>query len=213
MPLAPDRYEIRFTASAALCEKLRLAKDLLRHAVPSGDTAEIVDRALTALLKDLARKKFAAVKTPRVGNRQTAPDSRYTPADVKRAVWLRDGGRCAFVSKCGRRCGERAFLEFHHVRPYAAGGEATVKQHRASLPSPQHLRVGAVLRLGEELVPEQVGARSPPQGAENNRGVARTTNVRTSKVTGSSLCTVITIWPRLLSASAQVTTLPIGTPA
>ncbi|PYV07620.1 MAG: hypothetical protein DMG07_28045, partial [Acidobacteria bacterium] len=42
-------------------------------------------------------------------------------------VWIRDGGRCAFVSAGGRRCGERGFLEFHHIVPYAAGGEATVE--------------------------------------------------------------------------------------
>jgi len=35
-PLAPDRYEIRFTASAQTREKLRQAQDLLRHAVPDG---------------------------------------------------------------------------------------------------------------------------------------------------------------------------------
>src|SRR5882762_5612886 len=39
-PLAPDRYEVRFTASAETCEKLRLAQDLLRHAIPSGDLAQ-----------------------------------------------------------------------------------------------------------------------------------------------------------------------------
>jgi hypothetical protein len=44
---------------------------------------------------------------------------------VKRAVWLRDLGRCAFVGTGGRRCEERRFLEFHHVKPYAVGGEAT----------------------------------------------------------------------------------------
>jgi hypothetical protein len=33
-------------------------------------------------------------------------------------------GRCAFVGREGR-CRETAFLEFHHVDPYAAGGEAT----------------------------------------------------------------------------------------
>jgi hypothetical protein len=42
---------------------------------------------------------------------------------VKRAVWLRDLGRCAFVGTGGRRCDERGFLEFHHVRPYSEGGE------------------------------------------------------------------------------------------
>ena len=27
----------------------------------------------------------------------------------------------------GHRCGERAFVEFHHVRPYGVGGEASVE--------------------------------------------------------------------------------------
>jgi hypothetical protein len=124
-PLAPDRYQIRFTASAATCEKLRLAQDLLRHAVPTGDTAEIIDRALTALLEDLARKKFAKTDRPRVG-RGVAPGSRDVAAKVRRAVGIRDSGRCAFVSKAGRRCNERSFVEFHHLDPYGVGGEATV---------------------------------------------------------------------------------------
>jgi hypothetical protein len=45
---------------------------------------------------------------------------------VRRAVWARDGSRCAFVSADGRRCEERGFLELHHTVPYAAGGNATV---------------------------------------------------------------------------------------
>ena len=43
----------------------------------------------------------------------------------KRAVWRRDEGRCAFVGRSGR-CAETAWLEFHHVQPYADGGPATV---------------------------------------------------------------------------------------
>ena len=52
--------------------------------------------------------------------------SRHVPAAVRRAVWIRDGGRCAFVAENGRHCTERGFIEFHHTAPYAAGGEATV---------------------------------------------------------------------------------------
>ena len=37
-----------------------------------------------------------------------------------------DEGRCAFISGT-RRCTETAFLEFHHVVPYANGGAATVR--------------------------------------------------------------------------------------
>jgi hypothetical protein len=125
-PLAPDRYRLQLTISRATLEKLRLAKDMLRHAIPSGDEAAILDRALTVLLADLARAKFAATDNPRAA-RGTAPGSRHIPAEVRRAVWLRDLGRCAFVADDGRRCDERAFVEFHHLRPYAADGEATVE--------------------------------------------------------------------------------------
>ncbi len=120
-PLAPQRYKVPFTASADTYEKLRLAQALLRHQIPDGDPGTIVDRALTVLVQDLAKQKFAATDRPRTG-RGTAPGSRHIPAEVTRAVWLRDGGRCAFVGAKGRRCTERGFLEFHHVTPYAAGG-------------------------------------------------------------------------------------------
>jgi hypothetical protein len=124
-PLAPDRYKVQVTIGGETLEKLRLAKDLLRHAVPSGDEAVIFDRALTALLSDLAQKKFAASERPRPAP-PSRPGSRTIPAELKRRVWLRDLGRCAFVAATGRRCTERAFLEFHHVEPYALGGEATL---------------------------------------------------------------------------------------
>jgi hypothetical protein len=124
-PLAPERYEVRFTASAETCAKLRRAQDLLRHAVRDGDTAAIVDRALTLLVADLEKKKFAITDRPRSGSRRSG-SARRPPADVRRRVSRRDADRCAFVSKDGRRCEERGFLEFHHVIPFAMGGETTV---------------------------------------------------------------------------------------
>lgn len=123
-PLAPDRYRLQVTISGATVEKLRLAQDMLRHAVPSGDEAAILDRALSSLLAELARAKFAATSRPGAP-RTPAPGSRHVPAEVKREVWLRDLGRCVYVSPDGRRCSERGFVEFHHVRPFATGGEAT----------------------------------------------------------------------------------------
>ena len=41
---------------------------------------------------------------------------------------MRDLGRCAFIGPSGHRCNERRFVEFHHVDPYALGGEATVEK-------------------------------------------------------------------------------------
>jgi hypothetical protein len=124
-PLAAERYEIRFTASAETLEKLRAAQDLLGHAVPTGDLAQVFDRALTLLVADLARKKFATTSRPRPST-TSGTDERHIPAAVKRAVAVRDRARCGFVSPTGCRCDERRFLEFHHVVPYAAGGKATV---------------------------------------------------------------------------------------
>jgi hypothetical protein len=53
--------------------------------------------------------------------------SRHVRVAVNRAVWERDGGRCAFVGLGGRRCNSRHQLEVHHVEPFARGGEATVE--------------------------------------------------------------------------------------
>jgi hypothetical protein len=58
---------------------------------------------------------------------QLAPRSRTVPREVKREVWRRDAGQCAFVSPTGRRCTEGTFLEFHHLQPFARGGPATIE--------------------------------------------------------------------------------------
>ena len=144
VPLAPERYRIQLTVSRETHDKFRRAQALLRHAVPSGDAAEIFDRAVTLLVERLERQRFAETARPRA-SKPNAERSRHIPAAVRRAVWRRDGGRCAFVGGEGR-CRETAFLEFHHVEPYAAGGEATVREHRAALPRAQRLRGAALLR-------------------------------------------------------------------
>jgi hypothetical protein len=122
-PIAPERFKIQFTASRETYEKLRHAQALLRHVLPDGDPARVVDRALTLLIAELERAKTAATDRPRA-SRADGCDTRHIPAHVKRAVWQRDGGRCAFVGTMGR-CSETGFLEYHHVVPFSAGGTAT----------------------------------------------------------------------------------------
>lgn len=44
-------------------------------------------------------------------------------AEVRRAVFLRDGGACTYRDpKTGRRCGTRRLLQIDHVKPRALGG-------------------------------------------------------------------------------------------
>jgi len=124
-PLGHARFKIQFTARRDLCEKLREAQALLRHQVPEGDLAEIFEPALTLLIEDAKRKKFAQVSRPakRVQSSRKptdrGPASRHIPAEIKRAVAARDRGRCAFVARNGRHCESRDFLEFHHRQPWA----------------------------------------------------------------------------------------------
>jgi hypothetical protein len=122
--LAPERYLIRVTVGGQTHEKFRRAQVLLRHSIPNGDPATVIDRALTVLVKQLERTRFANSATPRSAATAT-PNSRYVPANVKRLVWKRDGGRCAFCGEQGR-CTETEFQEFHHIVPYAAGGPTSV---------------------------------------------------------------------------------------
>jgi hypothetical protein len=123
-PLAPERYKIQFTASAETHAKLRRAQDLMRHQIPTGDPAAIIDRALTLLVAHLEKTRLGATSRPRAA-RPTRRGSRHIPAAVRRTTWERDGGRCAFVGADGKRCTERGFFQFHHVHPHGDGGEPT----------------------------------------------------------------------------------------
>jgi hypothetical protein len=128
-PLASGRYGLQFTVGQGTYEKLHQAQALLGHAVPSGDLAEVFDRALDALIARLEKRKCAATCRPRPRH-QSSTNPRHVPAEVRRAVWARDGGRCTFVSASGHRCKARGRLEFDHVEPVARGGQSTVEGMR-----------------------------------------------------------------------------------
>jgi hypothetical protein len=151
-PLAPERYRIQLTVSRDTHDKFRRAQALLRHALPSGDAAEIFDRAVTLLVDQLERQRFAQAERTRATKPSPGRPSRHIPAAVRRAVWRRDGGCCAFVGTEGR-CGERAFLELHHVEPYAVGGGATVEN--IELRCRAHNAYEARLFFGTDVVREE----------------------------------------------------------
>ncbi len=133
---SPERYRVQFTIGKESHDKLRRLQALLRREIPNGDPGAIFDRALTLLLEKVEKAKLGAAAKPRPRAIRPGADrqfripvvpSRDIPRHVRRAVCQRDGGQCAFVSKDGHRCSERAFLEFHHIVPYALGGLATVE--------------------------------------------------------------------------------------
>jgi hypothetical protein len=125
--VAGRRFELRCTIGEPTHDKLRLAQALLGHAVPTGDVAQVLDRALDALIERLEKRRRAATAKPPTAAPRPAKNPRTVPAAVRRAVWKRDGGRCTFVGDTGHRCESRTRLEFDHEVPVARGGRATVE--------------------------------------------------------------------------------------
>ncbi len=120
-PLSPARYQVTFTASVELRDKL----ERLEALIPGSDLASVIDAAVNEKLDRLEAKRFGKTKNPRtnVEDADPSPGVRGIAAAVKRHVWVRDGGQCTFVAHDGRRCPERNRLEYHHDNPYGRGGE------------------------------------------------------------------------------------------
>lgn len=133
-PLAPERFGLQTTVDRETHDLLQEAQALMSHQIRAGEIAPVLKRALQLLVPHLRKQKFAATTCPRPVARGSAEASgvvapaatRHIPAAVKRAVWERDGGQCAFVSDAGHRCQARTLLEYDHEVPVARGGEATV---------------------------------------------------------------------------------------
>jgi 5-methylcytosine-specific restriction endonuclease McrA len=155
-PLSPARYSLHVTISQETHDKLRRAQDLLGRARPADPAevldraltllvaqlerkkagapprptkaARPPSAATTADVADTTPPRVAkrASDGPASGATTRRRRSRHIPAAVRRAVWERDGARCAYVSPGGVRCGATSRLEFHHRIPFADGGPATV---------------------------------------------------------------------------------------
>jgi hypothetical protein len=164
-PLAPGRYGLQFTVAQDTYDKLRYAQALLGHSVPPGELAQVLDRALDALIARLEQRKFAATGRPRP--RRASASARHVPAEVRRAVWERDGGRCTFVSAAGHRCTARTQLEFDHIEPVARGGRPTVKGIR--LRCRAHNQYAAECAFGADFMSHKREAARRAAGAVPGR--------------------------------------------
>ena len=127
--IAPKRYAVQFTFREEAHAKLERAKELLGNTVPSGDLAEIFERALDLLIAKEEHRQCGATTRPQ-RTRRASTNPRHIPAHVRRAVTKRDQGQCTFVSESGHRCEARTRLQFDHITPIARGGTSTVANVR-----------------------------------------------------------------------------------
>jgi 5-methylcytosine-specific restriction endonuclease McrA len=169
-PLSPDRYKLQLTVTSDLKRKLDLARDLLRHAVPSGDLPTILERALDLLLEQTTQRRFAQKRKPAPPtNERTMPQpvavttapikppapapakpSRHIPNETRRAVLGRDGLRCTWQGPDGTRCNSQAWLEHDHIIPRGKGG--THDPLNGRLLCRPHNRLSAEQAYGRETI-------------------------------------------------------------
>ena len=92
-PLSADRVEWRLTVSRATQEKLERAQALLGYRVRGGDVAELLDRALQALIVTEEKRRYAMHRKPRkprgkraVARREPRPELKFPHEDDVRAA-------------------------------------------------------------------------------------------------------------------------------
>ncbi len=133
-PISADQWSLRATIDGAFKEELETLACLLSHKIRDGNLAAVLREAVRCAIEKHGKRR-GAVKPART-RKPAAPKPRRPgerepiPAEVRRAVWERDGGRCTYLSPEGRRCECRWQLELDHVRPDALGGPPTVENLR-----------------------------------------------------------------------------------
>ncbi len=161
-PLDAEWSRLHVTVSRRFLAKLEAAKDALSHANPGASTEEILAAGLDLLLERHANRKGLVAK-PRKNVRPTKTDA--IPAHVKRAAWIRAGGRCEWRFESGERCGSTTRLEFDHLDPRARGGPPTLENIRVHCRP--HNDMNARRTFGDEWMDRytrkggRVGVRQP----------------------------------------------------
>jgi hypothetical protein len=113
-PVSEDRAELRLGISPAAQEKLKRIQDLESQRRRKAATLE---ETLEALLE-----VYLAVKDPVRRAERILEKLPVTGPVTKHVVARRDGGQCTHRDPRGIRCGNRRWIEVHHVKPRSLGG-------------------------------------------------------------------------------------------
>jgi hypothetical protein len=175
-PLTADLRRLHVTVSRQFLKKIDAARDGLSHAIPGATTEQVLEAALDLLLEKQAKGR-GQVKSPRKSVAPTPtsiptsaePRHRRTgfreaiPAAVRRAVWERDGGRCAWPLDGGGCCGSTHRLQLDHLVPWARDGVPTVDNLRFTCAV--HNSLAARQVFGERHMSRYVGAKRAGVGS------------------------------------------------
>jgi hypothetical protein len=152
-------HEVRCYVDDEVMRQLERCKILLSSKYPQGlDYNRLLRELSTEWLNrhDLSRKTVrrqaagSSAKRAATG-KQSDECTRHIPAAIKRAVYKRDKGKCAFVGSNGKRCNSKHNLEYdHYPVPYGRGGPSTVNNLR--LLCAKHNKHAAIKTYGERAI-------------------------------------------------------------
>jgi hypothetical protein len=160
-PLTAELRRYHITVSKRFLAKVAAARDALSHSHPGADTETVLEAALDILLAKHDRKE-GLVKKPRTAPPRPSERPRHIPAEVKRAVWTRDSGRCQWPVTSGGVCGSTRQLELDHIVPVARGGASTAANLRVTCR--QHNQLAARQAFGAWM--DQFTSRPSPGPAQ-----------------------------------------------
>jgi 5-methylcytosine-specific restriction endonuclease McrA len=181
-PSAPraDLGELHLRAMRCLVTELERRKYAVTARPRSLSAARSEPDASAQLESQKEREPSARADSPqeREPSRASASErprqrGRHVPAAIRRAVFARDAGRCTHTSDTGQRCRETAWLELHHAKAFARGGEHRLEN--LTLRCRAHNALAAEDDFGKDVVARARDSRphepwavqeGPPLGSE-----------------------------------------------
>ena len=127
--VSEEQWSLRVTVGRALKDDLETLAGLLSHTIRKGDLAAVLHEAVRCGIAKHGKRK-GAVKPARTVKAKAPKSPTVVSAELRRQIWERDGGRCAWTSPEGKRCGSRWQLEVDHKEAAARGGPATLDNLR-----------------------------------------------------------------------------------
>src|SRR5574341_131437 len=122
--VSEGQWSLRVTIDADCKEDLETLAMMLSHKFPRKDLAAVLHEAIRCGIEKHGKRQ-GAVKPARTVKAIPPQDPTFVSAEVRRQVWERDGGHCAWVGSDGKRCNSRWQVQVDHIDAAARGGPAT----------------------------------------------------------------------------------------
>jgi hypothetical protein len=110
-------------------------------------------------------KTAKRAQQPKLPKTPSPSKTRYIPVAVKEAVYLRDGGRCSYISPTGKRCDCIWDPEFDHKDPFCRSHDNSLGNIRLLCRAHNALMAREI--LGEDFMAQFSStcppSKSPPQ--------------------------------------------------